>query len=780
MRSGVVVLFGLTSFLAAALLFSVEPMIGKMILPVLGGTPAVWNTCLVYFQVTLLGGYLFAHGVNFTKAANRSRVGVSYLSMLAVLLALGYVLQPIAIVPGVFLGSIERNPAIVLLGILTVSATLPLLMVAATAPLLQCWFALVPHPRASDPYFLYAASNAGSLMALLAYPLLIEPALGLREQSRVWRTGFLLLALLVLVCGATARHLSGLPGVQDERDAPLPGTSLNLTGKRAGVSAVDLVRWLVLVFIPSSWLMGVTTYLTTDLAAIPLLWVIPLAIYLLSFILAFARAGARVVGIVSGLLPYLVVLLVLVMSAGFAHAVWIPLHLAAFFAGCVACHGALARARPAAERASTFYVAIAAGGLLGGIFTALIAPVAFSQVVEYPLAVILACVAAPLADASFPRPRLRDSMRDLLLPSVVFLLTALLATNQAGLAESVIGVVAIMIASGLGLLATVNARHQPMRFALCVAAVLAASALSSGVSGRLIHVERSFFGVVRVTRDSERNVHRLFHGTTLHGQQSLDPALAREPSTYFTRSGPMGRVFEWLGPQLEQTKSRVAILGLGAGTLASYAQTHQRWSFYEIDPVIARIAGDPRFFTYLRDCRAEAVEIVLGDARLRLREAPDHAFGLIVLDAFSSDSLPVHLLSREAIELYRSKLAAKGVLAFNLSNRYLDLDPVLGRQAAGAGLACRIAYDIDVTSDEKRSGKQPSIWAVMAEAERDLGGLADDPRWRKPRLRPGSAVWTDDFSDLVSYIHWLPIRPEARTARASSSDRRARDRPREH
>ena len=368
----------------------------------------------------------------------------------------------------------------------------------------------------------------------------------------------------------------------------------------------------------------------------------------------------------------------------------------------------------------------------------------FSRVIEYPLAVILACVVTPGLDASFPMPRLREVLRDLLIPGVVFLLTAMLATNQSRLAESVIGAVAIMIAAGLGLLATTMAGRRPIQFALFVAAVLGASSLSSVVSGRLIHVERDFFGVVRVTHEPEGNVHRLFHGTTLHGQQSLDPGLEHEPSTYFTRTGPIGRVFEWIGPQLERAGSRVAILGLGTGTLATlHEQPQDVWTFYEIDPIIARIAGDPRFFTYLRDCQAETLEIVLGDARMRVREAPDHAFGLIVVDVFGSDSLPVHLLSREAIGLYRSKLAAGGVLAFNLTNRYLDLEPVLGRQAVDAGLACRIAYDVVVTAEEKRSGKQPSIWAVMAVAESDLSILADDPRWRMPRLRVGSAVWTD-------------------------------------
>ena len=247
-------------------------------------------------------------------------------------------------------------------------------------------------------------------------------------------------------------------------------------------------------------------------------------------------------------------------------------------------------------------------------------------------------------------------------------------------------------------------------------------------------------------------MNRLFHGSTLHGQQSLDPALRHEPSTYFTRSGPIGQVFSSIERQLNRPGTRVAIVGLGAGTLASYAQPGQRWTFYEIDAAVERIARDPRFFTYLRDCEAAGVDIILGDARQRLEGAPDHAYQLIVLDAFSSDALPVHLLSREAIRLYRAKLASDGLLLFNLSNRYLDLDPVIGRQAGDTGLTCRVCYDLFVSGDEKKAGKQPSIWAVMAASEADLGSLAADARWQSPTLRLGSAVWTDDYSDLASYL----------------------------
>jgi hypothetical protein len=293
---------------------------------------------------------------------------------------------------------------------------------------------------------------------------------------------------------------------------------------------------------------------------------------------------------------------------------------------------------------------------------------------------------------------------------------------------------------------------------MSVAAVLVACGSSQGPSGQLLHVERNFFGVIRVTHDAERNAHRLFHGSTLHGQQSVDPADRCEPSTYFTRSGPIGQVFDVLEPRLEEPGARVAIVGLGAGTLASYCQTGQRWTFFEIDGAVERIARDPRFFTYLRDCQDAVVEVVLGDARFRLADAPDHAYRLIVLDAFSSDAVPVHLLSREAIRLYLGKLSEGGMLAFNLSNRYVHLEPVMGRLAESAGLTCRIRYDLDLSDAEKRSGKQPSIWAVAAMTERDLGGLVADPRWRRPTLRPGSAVWSDDYSDPASYLMLTPGR----------------------
>ncbi len=772
MKAGMVLLFSLASFLGAFLLFSVQPMIGKMALPELGGTPAVWNTCLVYFQGMLLGGYLVAHGIASNLAMRRGWLFACCLLALAALWMAGYAMQPVELefTLGRWLAS-DSPPALVLLAALLRSATVPLVLVAATAPLLQAWFARTRHPRSSDPYFLYAASNSGSLLALLAYPFVVEPNLGVAAQSRAWQAGFLVQAVLIVVCGLTAWVFDHSGSLGDASASP------GREGYILGADVCDMrrwitprfLRWIILVFVPSSWLMGVTTYLTTDLAPVPLLWIIPLALYLLSFILAFARVTAGMVRAAQALLPYILVPWVLVMSAGLVHNAWVPLHLAAFFVGSLACHGALAQARPPATEATVFYLTISLGGLCGGIFNAIVAPLVFDRIIEYPLAVVVACLVVSQNDLRFWQQGLKIWLGDLLLPGIVFLLAALVATDQAGLARSVLGVLGVMIASGLGLYACVKARRRPVRFTLVLAAVLAATGLAPGPRGRLIYIARSFFGVLRVTHDAERNVHRLFHGSTLHGQQSLDPLLRRKPLTYFTRSGPIGQLFRALEERLAQPGARVAIVGLGAGTLAAYARPGQRWTFYEIDPLVERIARDRRFFTYLEDCQADSVDIILGEARLRLRDAPDHAYQLIVLDAFSSDSLPVHLISREAIVLYRAKLAAGGVLAFNLSNRYLELDPVMSRQAEDAGLFYRACHDLYVNDAEKQAGKQPAIWAVMAASERDLGGLEIDARWQHSGPRPGSRVWTDDYSDLASYLILIPGRthglPGARTGR---------------
>ncbi len=832
-------LFGLTLFVSAALLFAAQPMIAKSLLPVWGGSPSVWNACMVFFQAMLLAGYTYAHATTAWFGARRQ----AWLHV--VLLLLPWAFLPFAVQAPMTPAS--APPVVRLLTHLCVTVGIPFFVVATTAPLLQRWFAEAAHLEARDPYPLYAASNFGSLIALLAYPLIIEPNLGLRRQEVVWAVGYAVLVVLAAVCAVVMRRgrrddddslkslrttsepgpspprpptcvdlaqspnpprpkrtynsppwEGGVGGVESQRSyaadpaAPQPlsagerfAVELHETdGERPpplpqGGSYMDFAershalrfaRWVALAFVPSSWLLGVTTYLTTDIAPVPLLWVVPLALYLLSFILVFARTSRLSYALGARALPLLAFPLALVLGLGLAQAFWLPLHLLTFFAGALVCHGALARDRPDPQRLTEFYLALALGGVLGGLFNALIAPSIFNRLTEYPLAVVLGCLALPrVSTKSFPLPRAwQTASRYSLwgLPLLIFGLIALLVRDAEGIAMTAAGALLELLASGLVVYVWYRHRRRPIRFALGMGAALLASGLSNGPGGQPLFRERNFYGTARVTAELTPlgEFHRLFHGNTLHGQQNFDPALRRDALAYFHRTGPIGQIL--MSPQVRPS---VAIVGLGTGSLAAYAKHNERWTFYEIDPAVIRVAGDPRYFTFLGDCKASHVEVLEGDARLRLREATKHEFALIVLDVFSSDAIPTHLLTREAFALYRAKLAKGGLIAFHITNRYLDLEPVVGAGARDAGMVCRVRYDLTLTDEEKREGKQPSIWAVLATHEEDFGAIAHDPRWRPARVPSGTRSWSDDFSDPASH---LVFRRGFRIARAPTVPQR--------
>ena len=731
-------LFGAALLLGAALLFVIEPMIARRLLPWFGGSPAVWTICMVFFQAVLLAGYSYVHIATTRLGVYRQSVLHAGLLILPPWFLWVDVASEASRLPS--LANYGAHPTGALIGLLLATVGLPFFVVATTAPLLQRWFAATGHASARDPYFLYGLSNLGSLLGLLAYPLVIEPNFRRAEQERLWAIGYLVLAALTLACaGAVWRSAGAVPldSGREESSAGRPGLGIGL-------------RWVALSFVPSSLLLGVTTALTTDLAPVPLLWVVPLTLYLVSFILVFARRSLVPHTLMVRMLPPAVLALVPALAAGLVHPFWIPLHLLAFFAATMVCHGELARLRPRASDLTTYYLAVAAGGVLGGIFNALIAPVVFSRVVEYPLGLFLACLCVPGAG----RDRTwRERARQGVVPLMIGVLIAALVRDIGGLAESALGAIAVVLASGLALLLVAQARVRPLRYALGVAAILLAGGLADGVEGRVVRRERTFFGVLRVTEldGPEGRLHRLFHGNTLHGQQWLEPSRRREPLAYYHRSGPIGQVFEVIHSRPD-APLRVAVVGLGAGSLAAYAWPGERWSFYEIDPAVARIARDARVFTFLGDSRAASIDVEIGDARLRLRAAPYRAADLIVLDAFSSDAIPTHLLTREAVRLYRAKLAGGGLIAVHLSNRTIDLDPVLGQLARDAGLVARVRHDRTLAPRERREGKSSSIWAVLAARNSDLGALATDPRWRPPRLSPGDRVWTDDYSSILGHI----------------------------
>ena len=729
--SPLVWMFGSTIFLSAALLFLVEPMFARMVLPYLGGSPAVWNTCVVFFQAAMLAGYAYAHLLT-RHVPLRVQVAIHLLVVLAVATVL-----PIALPDG-WTPSVDRSPIPSLLLVLLVTVGGPFFVVSSTAPLLQRWFSQTRDRAASDPYFLYVASNLGSVIALLAYPFIVEPAWSLRQQRAGWAAAYAAFACAMLVCAAAAiRCRRG-----DAAGATLPSTG----DARGGVTARVVnwrrqVRWMVLALVPSSLMLGVTTFLSTDVAAVPLLWVAPLTLYLLSFVIGFStrpligqRAAATLTTI--AMLP---VVLTLVTGIGLPAWFAMPLHLAGFFGCALLLHSRLADDRPDPAALTTYYLWISAGGLLGGVFTTLVAPIVFTGVAEYPLMLLAVCVFRPAAgQRATPTP----AYRDLLIPGA---LGAVLALLLAGLKAHVVGVAGMAI--GLGLISAFYAASTKTRvqFTAGVAMMLAAGAFHNLSSGGVLHAERTFFGVVRVRADAGPK-HTLLHGNTIHGAQMLDAARRHEPLSYYHAAGPIGQLLTASSDRL--AGGRIGVVGLGAGSLAAYATAGQQWTFYEIDPAVARIAASPRWFTYLTDCGSRCT-VVLGDGRLSLGRSAA-PFDLLVLDAFSSDAIPVHLLTREAVQVYLSRLAQDGVLAFHISNRHLNLRPVLGALAADLGLTAYTQYD---EIHDRAKDRTPSIWVVMARDPRALEGVTTDARWR--RQQPGPDVWTDDFSNVFKAL----IRP---------------------
>lgn len=725
-------LFGLTLFVSAGLVFSVQPMVARRVLPALGGSPFVWTTCVLFFQVTLVFGYALAHGI--------AKLRRGWWQVLAIggLLAAAMASLPLVLNPA-DLDGLAKQPAPVLglLGILTRWVGFPCLALSATAPLLQHWFSRGERETdsAPDPYRLYAASNAGSLLALMAYPLWVERTFSTPRQFQLWGQGVFGLAGLVALCA----RVNGWRWTGSIEVPPSQG--------EPGATWKNRLAWGTLALVPSVLMLGVTAHLTTDLAAVPLLWVVPLGLYLVSMILAFAGRSEGRGDRSARLLPVLVVLTAVVLGVGLVQLYWLPLHLLTLFVAAYVAHCDLAARRPATSSLTSYYLAIAVGGALGGAFCALIAPRLFDRRVEYPLALLASCLVLVFRKGAIGAEPLVG--RALALPATVGITTALLVANVGGLAESLLGVALTVVACGLALLAFRSPGRRPLRFGLTVGALLGASGLASGVNGRILFRERNAFGVLTVTEAVDSNDHRLFHGSTLHGQQSLDPDRRMVPLTYFTRSGPIGQVF---GAFRGKAPLRVGVTGVGVGTLAAYAEPEDEWTFYEIDPAVIRLATDPRFFTYLGNSRALKLSIKPGDARLSVVAEPDGHFDLLILDAFNSDAIPVHLLTREAVALYRRKLKPGGRLVFNLSNRYLDLAAVIAGLAADAGWSATVRVDAVVTPAEAAEGKRGSIWGVMAASEAGLGGLTEEPGWRTPTPRRGTRVWTDDETPLFGFI----------------------------
>ena len=770
--TAVLLLYALTLFTGATLLFVMQPMVGKMILPLLGGTPAVWSTCMVFFQAALLGGYAYAHAL--TSRLRPSRQVLVHV----IALALPFAVLPLAVNPRLLRGG-EANPVLDVLTLLSLSVGLPFLVVSATAPLLQKWFTHTGHRAARDPYFLYAASNLGSMLALLGYPALVEPRLHLQgsswlTQTALWSLGYALLAGLTALCALTLwwkPAAEPAPTPAEAETAPAPMEERPRWARR--------LYWIVLAFVPSSLLLGVTTYITTDLAAVPLLWVLPLAIYLLTFILAFGRWPRLLHHLVVALALPLTLVVIFLMVSALPERIWVIVlwHFGLLFVLALACHGALALDRPGPRHLTEFYLLISVGGVLGGLFNALVAPLVFSSLIEYPLMMVLACVllaaarGAALGLCGGARRALLAVAAAAALALVLYSESATLRVDFAFL-ERVLDLSSTRVSDWLDpaerllnklliygppLVVAWFLRRRPLHLGLALASVLLISGFVDARNNDQIRQSRSFFGVLRISRDRDpKGYTELRHGTTLHGRQSLEPSRRAEPLSYYQRKGPIGQLFA----ELDRRPGSVhmAVVGLGTGTLAAYARPGDRVTFYEIDRLVRDVAFDPAYFTYATDARDRAVtlRLELGDARIRMeavrRDRPEERYDVILVDAFSSDAIPVHLLTREALRLYFDLLAPRGILALHISNRYLRLEPVVAALAEDGHYA-RMLQD---GGTDDIPGAVEASWAILARRTEDFGEMASDSRWTQTPLDVERAVgaWTDDFHNLLSVFKW--------------------------
>jgi len=708
------------SFLGSLLLFAFEPYVGKLLLPSFGGTPLLWNTCMVFFQVALLAGYLYA--LALTRVFDSRRQLVLHLGVLATL----FVAYPLA---GTHLENVTSAPLSVLLQWLLANALLPFLGLAALTTLVQTWFSRSGHPHAANPYRLYAASNAGSMFGLFAYPLGFEPNLTLDAQR------WLFLALLALLVGVLAWFGSALGSSQR--------AGANSAESDQDLAPLDSARIIALTAAPASLLLGVTNYILTDIASIPFFWTIPLAIYLLTFILAFGRRLYPLPNLFARIttLSLLVVVVTLCVEANSPAEFLIPLHLFVFFAASLFCHVRTASLQPSPSKLPQYYLAISIGGALGGMATLLLPPLLTDGFVEYPLALTLASLAIVPGE---PGKRSRAAIAlDVVMPFLLLvagshLVATFLHGNQFG--PGLLYVPAAFY--------TLSANTRGRLFATRLAVIVATSLIIPSPMGRTLFAERNFFGRVRVTIDPSGEFHRVVHGSTIHGMQRISGMKECHPASYYHPSGPAGQYFRAIPPSAPPM--RVALVGLGSGALTCYARPGERWDLFELNPAMAWVASEPLLFSFVTNSKASQKEIVLGDARLSLERQPDARYDIIVVDAFSSDAIPLHLVTREAIASYAAHLTGHGVMLFHISNRFFRLQPVLATVGELAGFRGLVWEDLVLTDEAEADGKSASTWMILARSG-EAQSLPDN--WEPVAARTVRA-WTDEYSNPLGTMQW--------------------------
>src|SRR3954463_2442997 len=735
----VLIVYTAAIFVSALLLFSVQPLFTRMVLPRLGGSPAVWSVAMVFFQSLLLAGYAYAHYL--TRIRNRAAA----VSIHVVLLVVALLSLPLSIATG-WGEPPGSGYALWLLGLFAVSIGLPFFALACNNPLLQAWFFRTGHPSGSDPYFLYAASNVGSFLALLSYPVLLEPMFTLRSQNLIWTAGYGLLVLLIAACAVmllrSPAHAMDAAAAEDTGSPP--------TWRLRA-------RWIFLAAVPSGLLIAVTAHISTDVAAAPLLWVLPLSLYLLTWVLVFQSRPLLPHWLMLLLQPIAIAGVVILLAVGGEQNLLLTLggHQLCFFVIAMACHGELARTRPPAKYLTGFYVALSFGGMIGGLFAGLIAPYIFSWIAEYPILLALAALCRPPATERLPR------WSGWLWPLLAVLAAALIAPSYstgktfAWLDEHrvwVIGAVGVLSALlTLGL----NANRWKV-FATVVIALVLIRAYPAD-DGR-VETVRSFFGVHKIVVTPNGRYHVLMHGTTIHGAEKFrnadgTPVPGRpEPISYYHKDGGIGQAIAAVRERKGEPL-RVAVIGLGAGTLACASEPAEDWKFFEIDQTMVDTARDPKYFTFIRDCEPD-LKPVIGDARLTFAKEPDGVYDLIIVDAYSSDAIPIHLATQEAMAIYKQKLAPEGAVAMHISNRHLELTSVVVGIADAKDLKSWV-FSEDSGRDNEYIFSTSVV--VCAREEADVGKLASSEEWALEEADEKQRVWTDDYSNVLGAV-WRRLR----------------------
>lgn len=727
-------LFLLTILTGSFLLFLVQPMIARMALPRLGGAPAVWNSAMLVYQALLLGGYAYAHRLAREPARRQAVIHLLMFTVALLWLPLGLVdMQPPS----------DGSPIFWVPWLLIASIGPLFFVVAAQAPLMQRWYAISGNK--GEPYALYAASNIGSFAGLLTYPLLVEPFTALYSQKWLWSGIYLLLMALVGICALQVWRASGSLFASAEPEE-----------KAERISVKRRLYWIALAAVPSGLMLSTTSHLTTDLMAMPLLWVIPLAIYLLSFSVAFAD-NQRPAYWISRFAPLVMVVAgsFIFLQGGTSAINGLLASLGLLFTVAVALHNEMYRTRPAPSQLTGFYLMMSVGGVVGGLFCAIIAPLLFNWTWEHPLLILAAAVLLPKITL-IPLDKTDGKIRYVMAAFGLIALT-LGVLGAISDAENITVTKVIIASVVIALGATVAGFRVP--FLLAMAGLLT---LNGGYMNAQLSLDgsrtRSYFGTYTVNTSENGRVRWLTHGTTMHGMQLLDNPT--RPISYYAANSGVGIALAKT-PELFGDWASIGVVGLGTGTLACYRKPGQKWQFFEIDPLMVKIARDRKVFSFLEKCAPQAA-ITLGDARLTLAEVPKGQFDVLALDAFSSDAIPMHLLTREAFKTYGAALKPDGLLIVHISNRYIDLNPVVAAEAKANGWTAALRHD-SPTERMTDQGARPSLWIAMSRNPQKLAQLTGKldkkkstyysaNQWLELDTPTNTRAWTDDYASVLPHL----------------------------